>query len=124
MTRKQFEREFRTWQNRLGLDAWHVEINWDEPARKDCDATTWRSDDYDRAVIKLDVEWPSWDDDFTRRIIVHELLHLLTRDVDEVFDSLETQLQRDLYTATQNRYKHEIEGLVDRLSYRLVEIAA
>jgi hypothetical protein len=60
---------------------------------------------------------------FVHRIVVHELLHLLVRDLDEVIDSLDGQLHRDAFTVTENRYCHEIEGLIDRLSYRLVELA-
>lgn len=128
MSKRELERIVRLWQTRLGLDAWDIRVDWDKPAREGCDATTWRSTDYDRAILYFDTPtWPTWAEkrglDFVHRIVVHELLHLLVRDLDELVDSLNGQLHRDVFAVTENRYDHEIEGLVDRLSYRLVALS-
>ena len=126
MTRKQFEAILRGWQKRLGLERWDLRIDWDKPTSEDADASTWRSNDYDSAILYLDPDWASWEKsrgrDFVNRIIVHELLHLAIRDVDSVVDSLESHLHRDVFAVTEHRYKHEYEGFVDRMSYRIVEL--
>lgn len=124
MTRPQFEKALREWQRRLGLDAWDIAVEWDEKANEDSDATTWRSADYDRATIRLDSGWAKWTDAFTHRIIVHELVHLLTRDIDEAFKLLKRHVSEAVWAVSDDVYEHEIEGLCDRLSYRLVELAA
>lgn len=72
--------------------------------------------------MKFDPKWPSWSREFLNRIVVHELLHLLTRDIDEVVGDAEDQVHRDAATLLRRRYDHEIEGFVDGLAYRLVEI--
>lgn len=110
------------WQTRLGLSAWDVEVDWDKSATEGSDASTWRSDDYDRATVAFADGWESWSREFLNRIVAHELLHLLVRDVDLVVDALDGLLHRDVFSQVENRYAHESEGLVDRLSYRLVEI--
>jgi hypothetical protein len=116
------ERLLKTWQARLGLDSWDITVDFDTCCSEACHATVKRSDTYDRATMLLDVEWESWDGVFAARTVVHELLHLLTRDIDEVYKSLESHLHRDVYDVVDSRYQHEIEGLVDRLSYRFVEL--
>jgi hypothetical protein len=124
MSRTQFERILRLWQKRLGLETWHLEVDWEKPASEDADASTWRSNNYDRAILYLDPAWVSWERDrgieFVHRIVVHELLHLVFRDVDELVDSLDGQMHRDVCAMVDKRYHHEIEGLCDRLAYRLV----
>lgn len=121
MTKAQMERIVREWQRRLGLERWDLDVAWD-PALEGSDASTWRSDSYDRATLRFDPEWASWDVEFTNRIVAHELLHLLTRDVDVVVKDAQDQMHRDAGTLIERRYLHEIEGFVDRIAYRLVEI--
>lgn len=130
MTKGQIERAVKVWQQRLGLDGWDVGVSWvKDPVTgigcsDDADMTTWRASTYDRAVIYPSVEkFGSWPDDMTNRLVVHELLHLSTRDVDQVVASIEGQVHPDVYRMIDKRYDHEIEGLVDRLAYRLVELA-
>jgi hypothetical protein len=120
MTKEHLEELVRSWQSRLGLDAWDVKIDWVKPAREGTNSVTWRSDDYDSATIMWDPEFPEWDPLFAEQIVVHELLHLLTRDIDRVVADLEGELHRDVYTQVDRRYEHEVEGLVDRLACRLV----
>jgi hypothetical protein len=124
MTEKRLRRLFADWQGRLGLSAWDITLNFREPCPDTADATTWRSDDYDRATIRFDKDWRKWNEVFAGRIAVHELLHLATRNLDRVVADLEGELHKDAYTQVDRRYSHEIEGLVDRLAVRLVELLA
>lgn len=122
MTRARLERVVRVWQQRLGLERWDIAIEWDEPCGEDANAATWRSSSYDRAEIRWDKEWRKWSARKANEYAVHELLHLHLRDVDEVVGSLEGQLHRDSYALVDGRYLHEVEGLIERLTYRLIEI--
>lgn len=122
MTRARLERTVRVWQRRLGLERWDVEINWDEACDEDANAATWRSSFYDRATIRWAEEWREWSPRKANEYAVHELLHLHLRDVDVVIGALEGQLHRDSYSLVDGRYEHEVEGLIERLTYRLIEI--
>lgn len=122
MTRKKIERLVRTWQSRLGLDSWDIILDWTNPSPSENDADCWRSDDYDRAKLRFNADFSKWTDIFAERIVIHELLHVITRDIDRVIADLDGEIHRDVFTQTNRRYEHEIEGLVDRLSYRLMEL--
>ncbi|SRR6266404_6373538 len=129
MTRRALEKAVRLWQGRLGLEGWDLAVSWGkdpvtgEGCSEDADATTWRSNTYDRAVVYPSPDkFPNWTADFAHKVIVHELLHLVTRDVDRTVASIEGQVHPDVYRMIDKRYDHEIEGVVDRLAVRLVEI--
>lgn len=53
---------------------------------------------------------------------MHELLHLTTREVEFILDLLDEQLHRDVDTMISRSHRHAVEGAVDRLAYRLVEL--
>jgi hypothetical protein len=123
VTKTKLEAEVRAWQYRLGLERWKVEIKWDEPCDAENFADITKSSTYDTATLRLDAGWSKWTADFTRGIVVHELMHLLHRDVDEAFNDIEGQLQRDAWIMAERRYKQAMEGFIDRTATRLVEIA-
>jgi hypothetical protein len=122
VTKAQLERTVRVWQRRLGLDAWKIDVDFSDPASEGCVASTLRSNDYDTATITWDAGWASWEPLYANQTVVHELLHLLTRDVDLVVDDARDQLHPDASALVEKRYRHETEGLVDRLSVRLVDV--
>lgn len=122
MTAKRLEHIVRVWQRRLGLESWDVKVNLHEPCHEDADATTWRSNQYERAEIRFDRDWGKWDLAFANRIVVHELVHLLARDVDEVMKPPLEHLDSRLAKTLEKIQDREMEGLVDRLAYRFVEV--
>lgn len=122
MTRSQGERIIRGWQERLGLERWNIEILWDEPAEEDENARVWRSGWYDNARVYFAKEWPSWPRERFEQTAIHELLHLCHRDVDETWLDLDGQLHRDAWTIADKRWKQEMEGFIDRLACRLLEV--
>lgn len=129
MTRDELARIVAWWLPRLGLQAWTVEVEWD-PHRDDIDfdsgarhAATWRSRDYDEARVYFHpTEHTGWDRRRANQLAVHELLHLATRDVEFILDLLDEQLHRDVDTIISRSHRHAVEGAVDRLAYRLVEL--
>lgn len=123
LTEARLRRIVTVWCERLALTNWVVNVDFAEPALEEADATTWRSNSYDRATIRLAPEWRVWSVITANRLIVHELLHLITRDIDRVFASVEPEIGTQAWKLLDDRYDHEIEGLVDRLAVRLVNIA-
>lgn len=115
MTRKQLERIVRTWQKRLGLETWDLYIDLDEPCPDHADATMTRSNQYERATLRFDKEWSGWSRAFGNIVVAHELIHLLLRDVEEIWKEAETQDVLDRV------FDREVEKLVDKLAYRFVE---
>lgn len=116
MTRKQLERIVREWQKRLGLHTWDIEVDFREPAAEEAHASTWRSNVYERAGIRFDREWPRWEPRFANQVVVHELVHLMARDVEESFKPAEPSPE---VSRLQDR---AIEQLVDRLACRFVDL--
>lgn len=134
MTRKGIEEAVAFWTPRLGLTHWDIQIVWDQKEweretegsehSETCESMIWRPRDYDTAKLYVNPgKFKSWSRAKTHQIIVHELLHLVTREVDFILDLLETNLHRDVDTAVTLSHKHAVEGMVDRLAYRLVELA-
>lgn len=122
MSKGELRRIVRVWQGRLGADQWELEVDFSEPSRDGTDASTWRSNDYDRATMRFGDGWEKWSVEFANRIAVHELLHLGTREVDRVVDDVTDQMHREAATQIERRYLHEVEGFVDRLACRLVDL--
>lgn len=129
MTRAELEAIVAWWRPRLGLQAWTVEVEWD-PKRDDMDfdsgvrhASTWRSRDYDEARVYFHpTEHVDWDRRRSNQLAVHELLHLATREVEFILDLTEGQLHRDVDELVNRSHRHAVEGAVDGLAYRLVDL--
>lgn len=120
------------WIPKLGLERWDIQIEWDEKEWRELhgddssgpDASMHRSRDYDQASILFNPnDYAKWPPLKAHRIVVHELLHALTRDVEHVLDLLDGHLHRDVESVLRATHRHAIEGAVDRLAYRFVEIA-
>jgi hypothetical protein len=122
MTEKQLGRIVWTWQKRLGLATWDLKLNFVDPCNSDADATTWRSNTYERAEIRFGDDWKTWTKAFSNVIVVHELVHLLTRDVEESMKPALEGLHAEAAKQIDKQQDREIESLVDRLAYRLVEL--
>lgn len=135
MTRAELERAVRAWQRLLGLEHWQIDVVWDASRfdNEDVDdnsapvrqAFTWRPRDYDFARLYLNPatchDWPARD---AHAVIVHELLHLATREVEWILDLVEGQLHRDVDELVHRTLRHVVEGFVDRIANRIVDLAA
>jgi hypothetical protein len=131
VTRDELEAIVEWWRPRLGLAGWELEVRW-EAAPEDGEhfentptsrAYTWRARDYDEARVYFN---PAMIDGWSRRqanaLAVHELLHLVTREVEHVLDLADGQLHRDVDELLTRAHRHAVEGAVDRLAYRLVDL--
>lgn len=123
MTEKQVLVALSDWQDWLGLNAWNIELAFNEPADLDNEAEIEHPIHYDRATIRLAANWKTWAPLKLHQLLVHELLHLTTRDLEQAYGALKNQVHPDVWSVTESRCTHEIEGVIDRLAVRIVEIA-
>ena len=123
MTKAGIERLVRVWTGRLGLERWKIDVDFTKPCGEDNIAEAERSGFYDRATIRFEPGWAKWTPEYAEATLVHELLHLLHRDTDQAFDDIEGQLQRDAWIMAERRYRQAMEGFIERMACRLVEIA-
>jgi hypothetical protein len=122
MTRARLEKIVRRWQRDLGLETWEITIEWDEPAKEDCVAAVWRARDYDRATLYMAKEWQTWTEREAHLNVTHELMHLVTREVEHVLDLVDGQIHRDAYEILRQSHRHYVEQAVDRLACRFVDL--
>lgn len=122
MTKAQFERVIRTWQDRLGIAHWDITVNWGAPADSSDFAEITAETSYDKAVMRVNPNFGEWTDVFLNQVVVHELLHCVCRDMDIAVLDARSGLHPTAASQAEARYRHESEGVVDRLAIRLVEI--
>lgn len=120
MKKPEIEQTVRAWQTRLGLDGWTIAIAFAEIPDNSYSQIA-PEDDYDRATLTISPSHINWTQPFANQTIVHELLHLLVRDIDVMVEDAREQLHPQASAQIEKRYEHEIEGLVDRLASRIVE---
>lgn len=133
MTWAELEQLVELWRNRLGLQSWELELrpaveakrrrDWDVGGEGKPDAATWRARDYETAEVYIADDWAEWPPRKLHAIVVHELLHLVTREVEHVLDLLDEQLAPAQQELVERAHRHAVEGAVDRLAYRLVDLA-
>lgn len=122
LTREYMEEVIREWQTVLGLTHWTIIVDWDTPAAEDNYADVAPKDSYDEATIKLSADWPSWSFDFATKTLIHELLHLTTRDLLTAATAVEDVLPASAWKLFEDRFTHELEGVVDRIALTLVDL--
>lgn len=125
ITRLELERILRVWQERLRLTHWAIEIDWGMPLDDDeANAEILIEDFYDAAKVRIANGFPAWSADWANKVIVHELLHVVCRDMDELVKAVKVivpdERAHDLFA---DRYNHEAEGVVDRLAITVVLLA-
>jgi hypothetical protein len=115
----------RDWQRRLCLGGWELTVDLERPAKGDSFAWVNWSHDYDTATIKFCRRWRDWDRRMAERVVAHELVHLLLRDVEFVVSKMARPRLNDAEGSLFDvAFEHELERAVDRLSARMVDLAA
>jgi len=105
------------WKHRLGLEGWEISVAWDEPLeQEDSLAEVVPLSVYDYAKLRLSPAWPTWDRRWANLTILHELIHLLTRDYGCAIGAAEPMFSPTAWTIFESRCDHEEEQLVDRLA--------
>lgn len=137
MTEKQLRGLLATWQQRLGLGDWRIVLKVGTVEDESAYMETQRSVSYQRAVIHCQpwllngdgnaapesvmIRGNDLSEDFVESSLVHELLHLHTRDMRAVVrDDLDGQVHRDVYSVLEASMARAEEQCVDRLAEALV----
>lgn len=123
MTEAQLRSLVKRWSARL-VPEWRVTV---EIGGEDGDshATAFRSKDYPTATVCFNPEFVKRPDREVEETVVHELLHLLLRDVDvAACESIAGQLHRDVETVHARAVDHAMEGAIERLAWAFVEMEA
>ena len=139
-TQEQVSDYLAAWKERLGLDMWTIALSFEnrevrahgDLAIMSCE----RDSHYDRAVLHVSdfVVTGDWlpcidsqlmiDDELegelVERVIVHELLHIVMRDIVEVTDLVRDQLSGPVLDVWDGAFKQAEEQTVDRLAAALM----
>jgi hypothetical protein len=126
-SRDDIEYIVKMWLARLYLTHWTIVFVWDKPLTKDDPAGEAlaeidRYEEYDYAFARFGADFATWTREDANKTIVHELLHLSTRDLEWAADAVEKVLHPDAYKLHAARMKHETEAHVDRMATILVEL--
>lgn len=122
MTLAALKRRVEYWQGILGLQAWELDVQLLDTVEGDpekmasCEASKF----YESATLRFSravLDTPTAD-----QVIVHELVHVIFRDMEEAWmvatDSMPSSTA-DMFT---DRITHEYEGVVDRLARSFVTL--
>lgn len=108
------------------LPEWEVTIeflDYDDP-EGDNAASVSRSEDYHTATLSLFKGWETNWGEGERCIettIVHELIHVLCRDVDRSVDLVKQSISPETFQVFWSFYRHAHEGCVERLAQYIVQ---
>jgi hypothetical protein len=124
--KRRLERIISEWRARLKIE--HIDIDLtlgEDPDNPDALASVEPSDLYDYAQIRFRSDWQNHDLDELNRIVVHELLHIMFRDLGVAIRSIGITgaLSMDVRAIWYDRCHDAEEGVIDRLANRLVELA-
>lgn len=134
MTKDEIRDCVAKWQERLWLQGWRIEIDFDSPpARDDATVEILRASDYLRAEIRLAPGWRDWSRDAfgetseghfrpetLDHTIAHEMTHLVLHDLS-VAGRLEFgELARDLDRIHDADIDHQLERATDQIAAILV----
>jgi hypothetical protein len=112
------------WQHRLDLGHWRITVDPSETIDDaEANAEIRIEEDTDFASIVLSGGFATWSRDWANKVVVHELLHVAFRDLEEHVKAVKTFAPGPAFDLFIDRYNHECEGVVDRLACRLVGIA-
>lgn len=131
MTEKQLTRRVEWWQKRLenlGIGHWPIEVRLveGEPhGQSNSSAAVFVPDNYDFGIIEFKSDKINGPDITPRGVdytIVHELLHLVMRDLAKAAERPSEwmdDMAADLY---EMMLHHEFEGVVDRFAHLIVDL--
>ena len=122
MTKKQIEREVGRWQELLSLRDWKIEVV--------CIEADQINDDGDQANVRrrlytrratITIAHKRNAEELTKSI-VHELLHLVLAEVDNVFEETRNRLTEPAWTLADHLYNDCLERAIDCTAGALVTL--
>ena len=108
------------WIKRLGLEHWDIDFYVVDEIEDNPDAAAQCSpeDSYDKATILIKRDA----DEELDYLLVHELLHIHFRDLDQTAQGMMGVLGFLLAEGYRKRWTHEEEGLIHRLTLLLMHL--
>lgn len=118
------ERRVAHWQRILRLDAWRITVEREPTDQNGANAHVWRANQYPLARIYFREDWPTGSERNLDETIVHELLHLVTRDVDvAALDHVRDHLAPGVAAMHADAYRQANEGAIEHLAWTIVALA-
>lgn len=142
MTQRDVNKSLAHWKSVLGLDDWTIKLDEDSPsapwlkwptdlARDDGEdaeaiptAQIVRAPDYRFARINLAPDWRTWDQERLDITICHELLHCVFKEIEWSTDLLTNRISEKTKSFFDSVFLHALEGTIEHLARRLVEVAS
>lgn len=133
-TRDFFEVQTHKWIGLLKLGHWEITVVWPEDYDKFSNteghewdsehmvACTYRRKDFNVAEILYNESAKFKDHREAEATVVHELLHLTTRETEFILDQIDGMLHRDVDRIITDGHRHAVEQAVDHLAYALVDM--
>lgn len=118
------------WQSRLNLTHWTIKVDWATPPERPDGAdegdmlwadVVWGNSS-DDATIRFHESYLGWDRKQMNETVVHELIHLVNRDLQEGVESAEDVMPTSAFKVFRNRFEHEIEGVIERTAKLFVTL--
>lgn len=122
-TADDLEHMVAVWQERMHLTHWTIEFDWINPAEEQNHAEVSRNNPYDSARLRFNAGYSEWSRFFANHTVVHELMHLVTRDLEEAANALEDHVPAKVHALFDAHVTYELEGVVDRTAQIIVELA-
>lgn len=130
VTQRQAEHVLERWRKRL-VPEWSVRIDWDGDHPDDCRAQIHKDEDYLTATVTVRPDWLdrngghadeySGDVNLEREVdLVHELCHLLFRELEAATGAMQSQLSGEAQRVGGHIWRHALEGAVERFARALV----
>lgn len=125
MTSDWLEECVARWVPRLGLTHWAIEFDWDRPVppEENTEAMVERTDSYDVATMRFSAKYLTWTAAWAEWVVVHELIHLVTRDLEHAAEAAQELLPKKARKLAAAHFHHEVEGVIDRLAAVLLAVA-
>jgi hypothetical protein len=124
VTKREVQEIVTLWTRRLGLERWEITIDWTENAQPGADSTVWVSQSYETATLYVaHPAWRTWTRAEAEGHVVHELVHLLTRDFDEIERMITEQLPPAVDKVIHTAFGHRREAMVELIARRFVALS-
>lgn len=107
------------------MERWEIIVQWDvKPEADGAEAEVKPHDTYDAAKLRFGPQFSQWTSVWAERVVIHELLHILHRDLDRSFLAAIGDLPAPAFGQADQRYEQALETFIDRVALRIHEIAS
>lgn len=121
LTRSDIEDILSEWQRRLNLSHWRIKIEWDKEL-EDAVAEFAANDHYDSADIRIAKGFEQWDRREANVTVVHELVHLVMRDIFVAVGAAESKLPKGAWEILDGWVTAGQEKAVEHLAQVIVDL--